>query len=322
MKAVVQERYGEPRDVLTVQQVDAPAPRDGEVLVRVRAASVHIGDVFGVRGVPYLFRPTYGLRRPKVRIPGTDIAGTVEAVGTGATALKPGDEVFGWCTGAFADFACARGEDLVPKPADLSFEHASALGVSAMAALQALRDHGHVLPGQRVLINGASGGVGTFAVQIAKAYGAEVTGVCSTRNLELVGSIGADHVIDYTKVDFTTGDERYDLILDNVGTHPLSATRRVLTPDGLLLSNGAPVGGWTRPLGRIITVLLSSWFKRQQARPIVQASRTDDLIALSDLMAAGRLRPVIDRSHPLGEAPDALGHVADGHAQGTTVITM
>ena len=322
MKALVQERYGEPRDVLTVQQVDAPVPRDGEVLVRVRVASVHIGDVHGIRGVPSLFRPMYGLRRPKVRIPGTDIAGTIEAVGTGATELKPGDEVFGWCTGAFAEYACAGADGLVPRPADLSFEHASALGVSAMVALQALRDHGHVQPGQRVLINGASGGVGTFAVQIAKAYGAEVTGVCSTRNLDMVRSIGADHVIDHTSADFTRGDQRYDLILDNVGTRSLSETRRVLTPGGILLSNGAPVGGWTRPLGRILRVLVSSWFVRQQGRPIVQVNRRDDLVTLRDLVETGKLRPVIDRTVRLDGAPDAVGHVADGHAQGTTVITM
>ncbi len=322
MKALVQERYGEPRDVLEVREVDHPVPGDHEVLVRVRAAAVHIGDVHGIRGVPYLFRPMYGLRRPKVRIPGTDISGTIEAVGAGATGFKTGDEVFGWCRGAFAEYACAGAEGLVPRPADLSIEHASALGVSAMVALQALRDHGNVQPGQRVLITGASGGVGTFAVQIAKAYGAEVTGVCSTRNLDMVASIGADHVIDYTSEDFTRQDERYDIILDNVGTRPLSDVRRALTDGGILLSNGAPVGGWTRPLGRILTVLVSSWFVRPQGRPIVQVNRRDDLIALSDLVAAGRLRPVIDRSQPLGEAPDAVGHVAEGHAQGTTVITM
>ncbi len=322
MKALVQERYGEPPNVLRVREVDAPAPRDGEVLVRVRAASVHIGDVHGIRGVPYLFRPTYGIRRPKVRIPGTDIAGTIEAVGRGHTELKPGDEVFGWCTGAFAEFACAGAASLLPRPADLSFEHASALGVSAMAALQALRDHGHVQPGWRVLVNGASGGVGTFAVQIAKAYGAEVTGVCSPRNLDMVGSIGADHVIDYTREDFTRRDERYDLILDNVGTRPLSDIRRALAPGGILLSNGAPVGGWTRPLGRILRVLVSSWFVREQGRPIVQVNHRADLTAVCDLVETGRLRPVIDRTVPLAEAPDAIGRVADGHAQGTTVITM
>ena len=322
MQALIQERYGEPRDVLRVRDVDDPKPGDGQVLVRVRAASVHIGDVFGIRGVPYLFRPMYGLRGPKVSTPGTDISGTVEAVGTGTTELKPGDEVFGWCTGAFAQYACTGADNLVRRPADLSPEHASALGVSAMAALQALRDHGNVQPGQRILVNGASGGVGTFAVQVAKALGAEVTGVCSTRNLDLVGSIGADHVIDYTSEDFTLRDERYDIILDNVGTRPLSALRRALTPGGILLSNGAPVGGWTRPLGRILRVLGSSWFVRQQGRPIVQVARRDDLIALSDLVLAGKLGPVIDRTCPLADAPDAVGRVGDGHAQGTTVITM
>jgi len=194
--------------------------------------------------------------------------------------------------------------------------------VSAQVALQALRDYGNVRSGQTVLVNGASGGVGTFAVQIAKAFGAEVTGVCGTRNVEMVQSIGADHVIDYTVDDYTEGEVRYELILDNVGNRSLSETRRALSPDGDLLSNGAPVGGWTKPLGRIIRVLVSSWFVRQQGRPVVHAYRKDDLIALMDLINAGELRPVIDRTSPLAEAPEAVGHLADGHAQGTTVITM
>jgi NADPH:quinone reductase-like Zn-dependent oxidoreductase len=322
MKALVQKEYGEPRDVLGVREVRDPAPRDDEVLVRVRAASIHIGDVHGVRGVPYLFRPIYGLRGPKNRVPGTDIAGTVAAVGANVTQLQPGDEVFGWCKGAFAEYACAGAGDLVPKPADLPFEDAAALGVSAQVALQALRDYGNVRSGQTVLVNGASGGVGTFAVQIAKAFGAEVTGVCGTRNVEMVQSIGADHVIDYTVDDYTEGEVRYELILDNVGNRSLSETRRALSPDGDLLSNGAPVGGWTKPLGRIIRVLVSSWFVRQQGRPIIHAYRKDDLIVLVDLVEAGKLRPVVDRAYPLSEAPEAVGHVADGHAQGTTVITM
>ena len=194
MRALIQEDYGEPRDVLGVGEVPEPTPGDDEVLIRVRAASIHIGDVHGIRGVPYLFRPIYGLRGPKARIPGTDIAGTVEAVGPSVTKLAPGDEVFGWCKSAFAEYVVTSADTLAPKPAGLSFEHAAALGVSAMVALQALRDYGNVQPGQRVLINGASGGVGTFAVQLAKAFEAEVTAVCSTRNLELVRSIGADHV--------------------------------------------------------------------------------------------------------------------------------
>ncbi len=322
MRALIQEDYGEPRDVLGVGEVPQPTPDDDEVLIRVRAASIHIGDVHGIRGVPYLFRPIYGLRGPKARIPGTDIAGTVEAVGPNVTKLAPGDQVFGWCKSAFAEYVVTSADKLAPKPAATSFEYAAALGVSAMVALQALRDAGNVQPGQRVLINGASGGVGTFAVQLAKAFEAEVTAVCSTRNLELVRSIGADHVIDYTQDDFTQGEQRYDLILDNVGTRSLSDIRRALDTNGLLLSNGAPAGGWTRPLGRIIRVLVSSWVVRQQARPVVHAYRASDLIALAELVEAGRLSPVIDLASTLDEGASAVGHVADGHAQGTTVISM
>jgi NADPH:quinone reductase-like Zn-dependent oxidoreductase len=322
MRAVAHERYGEPRDVLRVREVRDPVPGDGEVLLRVRAAAIHIGAVHGIRGVPYLFRPMYGLRRPKAAIPGTDVAGTIEAVGRRVEGLEIGDEVFGWCTGAFAERAAARVDRLAPRPVDLPVEQASALGTSATVALQALRDHGRIRAGHRVLINGASGGVGTSAVQIAKAFGAQVTAVCSMRNADMVASIGADHVIDYGAEDFTHRDERYDIILDNVGTRPLSEIRRALAPGGVLLSNGAPVGGWTRPLGRILTVLVSSWFVREQAPPIVHAYRRDDLIALCDLVQAGTFRPVIDRTHPLAEAAEAVGHVADGHARGTTVITM
>ena len=321
MKACVHDEYGSPRDVLRIEDTEAPRAKDGQVLVRVRAASVHIGDVHGIRGVPYLLRPVYGVRGPKARVPGTDIAGTVEAVGASVTQLQPGEDVFGWCTGAFAELASAGADQLVPKPADLTFEDAAALGVSAQVALQALRDHGKVQAGQHVLINGASGGVGTFAVQLAKAFGAEVTGVCSTRNVDLVKSIGADHVIDYTSDDFTADEQRFDLILDNVGTRSLSEIRRALTPDGLLLSNGAPTGGWTRPLGRIISVLVSSMIVGQQGRPVVHAYDRADLLALKELVEESKLKSVIDRTHPLGEAPEAVGHVAAGHARGTTVIT-
>jgi len=222
MEAIVQDEFGTPRDVLKVEEIEKPVPKAGEVLLRVHAASIHIGDCHGIRGVPHLFRPLYGLRKPKDRVPGTDMAGTVEAAGTSVTQVKPGDEVFGWGKGAFAEYACAEADHLVTKPAELTFEQASAIGVSAQTALQGLRDHGRVQSGQKVLITGASGGVGTFAVQIAKSFGAEVTGVCSTRNVEMVTSIGAGHVIDYTADDYTRGTERYELILDNVGSHSLS----------------------------------------------------------------------------------------------------
>src|SRR5438270_2086542 len=205
MKAIVQDTYGEPKAVLGLQEIAKPVVKVGEVLVRIHAASVHVGDWMLVTGVPYIARPAYGLRKPKNRVPGTDVAGTVEAVGQGVTELRPGDEVFGWCTGAFAEYACASADHFVAKPANLTFEQAAAIGVSASTALQLLRDQGKVQPGQKVLVNGASGGLGTFAVQIAKAFGAEVTGVCSARNVNMVRSIGADHVIDYTQEDFTKG---------------------------------------------------------------------------------------------------------------------
>ena len=242
MQAIVQDRYGS-AEVLEAQDIDRPAIGNDEVLVRVRAASVHVGDWILMTGVPYVMRMGTGLSKPKNPVPGTDVAGTVEAVGPQVHSLRPGDDVFGWCTGAFAEYVRAPEDQLLKKPANLTFEQAAAVGVSASTALQLLRDDAKVQPGQKVLINGASGGVGTFAVQIAKAFGAEVTGVCSTKNLELVRSIGADHVIDYTQQDFRDGDERYDFILDNVGDRSMADTRRALTPNGTLLSNG----GDTRP---------------------------------------------------------------------------
>ena len=249
MKAIVQDSTAHPRRSSSSRTSPSRWSRMARCSVRVHAASVHVGDWILVRGVPYVLRMASGLRKPKNRVPGTDIAGTVEAVGKDVTQLRPGDEVFGWCTGAFAEYACAGEDHFVPKPANLTFEQAAAVGVSASTALQLLRDQGKVQPGQKVLINGASGGVGTFAVQIAKAFGAEVTGVCSTRNVDMVRSIGADHVIDYTQEDFTQGGQRYDFILDNVGNHSLSATRRALTPNGKLLSNGG--GHAERSLGRL-----------------------------------------------------------------------
>jgi NADPH:quinone reductase-like Zn-dependent oxidoreductase len=238
--------------VLGLADIARPLVKDGEILVRVRAASVHVGDWTFVRGVPYLLRMAVGLRKPKNRVPGTDIAGTVEAVGNGVTQLRPGDEVFGWCTGAFAEYASAAEDHFLLKPANLTFEQAAAVGVSAIVALSFLRDQ-KFQPSQKVLINGASGGIGTFAVQIAKAFGAEVTGVCSTKNVDLVRSIGVDHVIDYTREDFTQGMERYDYILDNVGNHSLSSIGRVLTPTGKLQANNGTSGGrWFGTTGTVI----------------------------------------------------------------------
>jgi NADPH:quinone reductase-like Zn-dependent oxidoreductase len=323
MKAIVQHKYGEPEAVLELQDVAKPRVKDDEVLVRVRAASIHVGDLILVRGVPYVARMATGLPTPKHHVPGTDIAGTVEAVGKDVTQLRPGDEVFGWCTGAFAEYACAAADHFVPKPANLTFEQAAAIGVSASTALQLLRDQGKVQPGQKVLINGASGGLGTFAVQIAKAFGAEVTGVCSTRNVDMVRSIGADHVIDYTQEDFTQGVQRYDFILDDVGNHSLSQTRHVLTPTGRLQSNNGTRGGrWFGTTGTVIKTAALSKFKHQQAGPSIKFENRADLLVLKELIEAGKVTPVIDRTYPLSATGEAIGHVGAGHARGTVVITV
>jgi NADPH:quinone reductase-like Zn-dependent oxidoreductase len=319
MKAIVQDRYGS-AEVLEARDIDKPAIGDNEVLVRVQAASIHVGDWILMTGSPFIMRLATGLRKPKNPVPGTDVAGTVEAVGKDVTKHRPGDEVFGWAAGAFAEFAHAAEDQFVKKPANLTFEEAASVGVSATTALQLLRDNGKVHPGQKVLINGASGGVGTFAVQIAKAFGAEVTGVSSTKNLELVRSIGADHVIDYTREDFTTGLEHYDLILDNVGNHSMAQTRRALTPGGMLISNGG--GHEDGKLGRTVRTMLVSMFVRQQASPTVKTQNHDDLVALKGLVEAGKVRPVIDRTYPLIQTPEAIDHVAAGHARGTVVISV
>lgn len=323
MKAIVQDTYGEPEAVLGLEDIARPAVKDGEALVRVHAASVHVGDWMLVTGVPYIARPAYGLRKPKNRVPGTDVAGTVEAVGKGVTELRPGDEVFGWCTGAFAEYVCAAADHFVVKPANLTFEQAAAVGVSASTALQLLRDQGKVQPDQKVLINGASGGLGTFAVQIAKAFGAEVTGVCGTRNADMVRSIGADHVIDYTREDFTADGPRYDFILDNVANHSLSATRRALTPTGKLQSNNGTSGGrWFGTMGTVIKTAAVSKFVRQQTGPSIKFPNRKDLVALKGLIEAGKVTPVIDGTYPLSGTPQAIGHVGQGHARGTVVITV
>jgi NADPH:quinone reductase-like Zn-dependent oxidoreductase len=319
MQAIVQDSYGS-TEVLQTRDIAVPEIGADGVLVRVHAASIHVGDWILMTGSPFVMRFATGLRKPKNPVPGTDFAGTVEAVGADVTRFQPGDDVFGWGAGAFAEFALASEDQLVEKPSDLTFEQAAAIGVSASTALQLLRDDGAVQPGQKVLINGASGGVGTFAVQIAKALGAEVTGVTSTKNVDLVRSIGADHVVDYTQEDFTVGADRYDLILDNVGNHSMAQTRRALSPDGTLISNGG--GHADGKLGRTIRAMLASMVVRQQATPTVKTQNRDDLVALKDLVEAGRVMPVIDRTYPLTEAPAAIGHVAAGHARGTVVMTV
>ena len=319
MQAIVQDRYGS-ADVLQARDIDMPAISDDEVLLRVRAASIHVGDWILMTGVPHVMRMRTGLSKPKIRVPGTDVAGTVDAVGAQVQSLRPGDDVFGWCTGAFAEYACAPEDQFVKKPPNLTFEQAAAVGVSASTALQFLRDDASVQPGQRVLINGASGGVGTFAVQIAKTFGADVTGVCSTKNLELVRSIGADHVIDYSQEDFRAGAERYDVILDNVGNRSMADTRRALTPTGTLLSNGG--GHSAGKLGRVIRASLVSLVVRQQGRPSVKTQNRSDLVALKELVEAGEVTPVIGGTYPLRQTADAIAHIAAGHARGTLVIAV
>ncbi len=322
MRAAVQHRYGPP-SVLESSEVGVPSPGRGEVLVRVGAASVHPGDYFVMTGEPYLVRLVFGLRRPRHGIPGRDLAGVVAATGKDVTALRPGDEVFGWSTeGTLAEYACVPADHLVPVPANVSVVDAAAVPTSALTALQALRTIANVRPGQTVLITGASGGVGSFAVQIAKAFGAEVTGVCSTRNVELVRSLGADHVVDYTSTDFTRAGKRYDVILDSVEAQPLAAVRRALTPTGTLIPNSGRGGRWLGPLGRILRARVLSGFTRQRLRPFTSIEKRQDLLALADLLTTGQVTPVIDRTYPLEEAADALRHVAAGHTRGKVVVTV
>jgi NADPH:quinone reductase-like Zn-dependent oxidoreductase len=323
MKAIVQHHYGT-EETLEVQDIEVPVVGDGDVLVRVRAASIHVGDRILMVGQPYFLRLATGPRKPKNRVPGTDIAGIVEAVGKNVARHRPGDEVFGWCAGAFAEYAVAPEDHLVAKPANLTFEQASAVGTSATTALQLLREQGKVKTGDKVLINGASGGVGTFAVQIAKSMGAEVTGVCSTANVEMVRSIGADHVIDYTREDFTTGGPRYDFILDNVGNHSLSDTRRALAASGTLMSNGGghSQGRWIGSMGSVINAAVSSMISRQQIGPSVKFQNNADLLALKELVEAAKVMPVVDGTYPLSATSDAMTRVGSGRARGTVVITV
>jgi NADPH:quinone reductase-like Zn-dependent oxidoreductase len=323
MNAIVQPAYGSTA-VLRFEQVERPALRDGEVLVRVHAASVNKGDVHLLTGTPYLVRLAFGLSRPKHRIAGQDMAGTVEAVGPNVTALKPGDEVYGQMPGgAFAEYVCAPADILVPKPANLTFEQAAAVPISGMTALQGLRDAGQLKPGQKVLINGASGGVGTFAVQIAKALGAEVTAVCSTRHVDKVRSLGANRVIDYTREDFARGPERYDVMLDLVGNRSLADCRAVLAPAGVFVSSaGSPGGNWIGPIVWMLKVMLAGMFGSQKMTMLMSRPRREDLLFLRSLIEAGKVTPVIERRYALRETAAAMGHVAEGHSQGKTVISV
>jgi NADPH:quinone reductase-like Zn-dependent oxidoreductase len=325
MKAIVQDTYGS-TDVLKFADIDRPVPTDNEVLIRVHAAGLHRGDWHVMTGLPYLIRlvvPSLGLRKPKIRVRGMDVAGTVEAVGTQVTRFQPGDAVFGWCDGAFAEYACAPQDQLAAKPANLSFEQAAAVPTSAFAALQGLRDSGQVQPGQTVLIIGAAGAVGSFAVQLAKAFGAQVTGVCSTPQVELVRSIGADEVIDYTRADVTDGSRQWDLILDTAGHRSLSQLRRALTPKGTLVIVGSEGRGrWLGGFDRSLRAPMLSRFVGQRLRMLASKPRQDDLVVLGELIEAGKLTPVIDRTYPLSEVPEAIRQLEAGHARGKLVITV
>jgi NADPH:quinone reductase-like Zn-dependent oxidoreductase len=295
---------------------------DDAVLVRVHAAAVGKGDWLTVRGLPYIARLRYGLRKPKHPVPGFDVAGRIEAVGKNVTQLQPGDEVFGWCDGSFAEYASVPEGQLVLKPANLSFEQAAAVPISAFAALQALRDTGGVQPGQKVVIIGASGGVGSFAVQLAKAFGAEVTGVCSTKSVDMVRAIGADHIIDYTQQDFTRTGQRYDLVLEMAGNRSLSELRRVLTPKGTLVLVGGSGGRWFMGTGRTLRAVLVSPFVGQRLRSFLSKPRGADLVVLQELIEAGKVTPIIDRTFSLSETPAAISYVGERSTQGKTVITV
>jgi NADPH:quinone reductase-like Zn-dependent oxidoreductase len=321
MKAIICPSYGSP-SVLQLQDVDKPLPREDEVLIKVRAASVNPLDWHMMRGSPHFVRLVAGLLRPKDKRTGVDVAGQVEAVGGKVTQFKPGDEVFGCCKGAFAEYACAAASTVALKPANLTFEQAAAVPVAAFTALQGLRDKGKIQPGHKVLINGAAGGVGTFAVQIAKSFGAQVTGVCSTRNVEMVRSLGADHVIDYTGKDFTQNAQTYDLLIDCIGNHSLSACRRVLHPKGTYVVVGSNARGLLGPMARLLSAILLSRFVSQNLVGFIAQANKEDLNLLRELILAGKITPVIDRSYSLKKVPEAIRYLETGHAQGKVAITL
>ena len=323
MKAIVYHNYGSP-EVLKCEKLEKPTAGDDEVLIKVRAASVNPLDWHFMRGAPYIVRIQTGLSKPKNTRLGVDLAGQVEAVGRNVTQFQPGDEVFGVSRGAFAEYVCAPEKALAPKPANLTFEQAAAVPVAgAFSALQGLRDKGRIQPGQKVLINGAAGGVGTFAVQIAKAFGATVTGVCSTRNVDMVRSIGADHVIDYTQEDFARSGQRYDLILDCAANHSLSACRRVMSLRGIYVIVGGPDRGrWIGPLISPLKALLLSRFVSQKLLMFLASANKEDLVVLKELIEAKKVTPVIDRCYTLSEVPEAIRYLEEGHAQGKVIITL
>ncbi len=323
MKAVVQDRYGE-AEVLAVRDIDVPVPGDDEVLIRVRAAGVDPGIWHLMTGRPYLVRAMgFGLRVPKVKIRGRDVAGTVETVGKDVTQFKPGDDVYGTVEGSFAELACATATRVAPKPGNLTFEQAAAVPISGMTALVAVRDRGDVKPGQRVLVIGAGGGVGSFAVQVAKALGAHVTGVCSSSKTELVRGIGADDVIDYTRADFADGSRQFDVIIDTAGRRPLSRLRRALAADGVLVIVGGEGGGrWLGGFQRQLIAPFRSIGRKQKLIGLMYREEPALLQALTELIEAGKVTPIIDRTYPLSEAADAIRHLEQGHVAGKGVLTV
>jgi NADPH:quinone reductase-like Zn-dependent oxidoreductase len=322
MRAIVQDQYGETAEVLRLEEMDKPQIGPDDVLVRIRAAGVHIGDWHVMAGLPYLLRVVgFGFRAPKVRVRGIDLAGTVEAVGQNVTRFQVGNEVFGTCEGAFAEYAATPEDTLALKPANLTFQQAAAVPTSAIAALQALRDAGGIKAGQQVLLVGASGGVGLFAVQIAKSFGAEVTGVCSTTKVDVVRSLGADQVIDYTQEDFTQSRQQYDLILVMGGNHSLSQLKQLLRPGGTLVPVGTEAGNrWVGGKAWIQAMLLSRL--KRHLRPLTTQPNQADLQFVAELLEAGKIRPVIDKTFPLSEAPEAIRYLTAGHARGKIIITV
>jgi NADPH:quinone reductase-like Zn-dependent oxidoreductase len=323
MKAIVQERFGPP-GVLRLADIDQPEVGADDVLIRVHAAAINPADWHILRGDPYVARLMgVGLTKPKTPVAGSDAAGVVETVGANVRGLRPGDEVLGFFRGAFAEYACGADDKVVPKPASLTFEQAAAIPIAATTALRGIRDVGQVKAGQRVLVNGAGGGVGSFAVQIAAALGAEVTGVCSTRNVELVRSIGAAHVIDYTMEDFTAGPTRYDVILDNVSNLPLAQLRKALTPTGALVLNGGGSPGHVfGPIATIFKAVAVNLFVSQRLRPLPSKESREELLAVTELIEGGKLRPIVDRTYSLADAAEGLSYVEQGHARGKVAVTV
>ena len=322
MKAITQDRYGDP-DVLEFREVDRPEPGERQVLVRVRAAGVNIADWFIMTGTPYVVRLAgFGVRTPKRTTPGTDLAGVVEAVGAGVTRFKPGDEVFGEGRATFAEYACADEDRLAAKPAGMTFEEAAGVPLAGTTALQMLRDAARLTAGQHLLVNGSSGGVGTYAVQIAKATGAEVTAVCGPTNVDLLRDLGADHVVDYSREDFTRTSERYDAILDHVMNHPFSALLRLLTPTGVLMPNSGNGGKWLGGGRHRLKAEAIRPFTRRRMAPLLARATRADLGELARLAEAGQLRTVVGRTFPLSDTAEAVRHVADGHARGKVVVTV